>query len=161
MDTCRIDCGPLGFAVAAADSTGVLSLQFVDESDGSTIAETDNVHLKLLAAELGEYLSGNLREFTVPLHPQGTGFQQKVWTSLQQIPFGKTMSYATQAESLGDPLAIRAMAAANGKNPIAVLIPCHRVIGSDGSLTGYAGGLWRKQWLLEHEGVLKRQEKLF
>ena len=85
------------------------------------------------------------------LHPSGTEFQKKVWQELLNIPFGKTCSYLELSKKLGDVKAIRAVAAANGKNPLWIVIPCHRVIGSDGSLTGYAGGLWRKKWLLEHE----------
>ena len=91
------------------------------------------------------------------LNPQGTELQKKVWQALVKIPFGKTTSYLELSKTLGDVKAIRAVAAANGKNPLWIVIPCHRVIGSDGSLTGYAGGLHRKKWLLEHENPLKQQ----
>jgi methylated-DNA-[protein]-cysteine S-methyltransferase len=91
------------------------------------------------------------KTFSIPLAPNGTEFQKKVWKALQNIEYGTTTSYQKQAIKMGDLKAIRAMASANGKNPIAIIIPCHRVIGSNGSLTGYAGELWRKQWLLEHE----------
>lgn len=101
--------------------------------------------------QLDEYFSGNRRIFELPLQQTGTGFQQKVWNLLLQIPFGKTVSYNTLSKQYGDVKAIRAVASANGKNNLAIIVPCHRVIGSNQSLTGYAGGLWRKKWLLEHE----------
>jgi methylated-DNA-[protein]-cysteine S-methyltransferase len=94
------------------------------------------------------------------MNPKGTDFQKKVWQELLKIPYGKTESYQKITNKLGDPKAIRAVANANGKNPLWIVIPCHRVIGSDGSLTGYAGGLWRKKWLLDHENPIK-QERLF
>ena len=95
------------------------------------------------------------------LHFSATEFQQKVWSQLQTIPFGKTISYIQLAKDLGDEKCIRAAASANGKNPFAIVVPCHRVIGKDGSLTGYAGGLWRKQWLLEHENFINKQASFF
>lgn len=101
--------------------------------------------------QLQQYFEGNLAEFDLKIIPEGSNFQQKVWQALREIPFGKTCSYLELAKKLGDVKAIRAVAAANGKNPLWVIVPCHRVIGSDGSLTGYAGGLYRKQWLLNHE----------
>lgn len=94
------------------------------------------------------------------MHPQGTPFQKNIWDSLTQIPYGKTLSYMQLAKQLGTPLAIRAIARAIGQNPLWIIVPCHRVIGSDGSLVGYAGGLWRKQWLLEHESP-SLQQRLF
>lgn len=110
--------------------------------------------------QLKEYFEGTRKTFSIPLEPKGTHFQKKVWEKLETIPFGKTASYQEMANQLGDPKVIRAAASANGKNPIAIVIPCHRVIGSDGSLTGYAGGLHRKKWLLEHESPVK-QQRLF
>lgn len=104
--------------------------------------------------ELDEYFARRLRRFTVPLDPQGTAFQRAVWTALTQIEFGATCSYADIARAIGRPTATRAVGAANGQNPIAIIIPCHRVIGSDGSLTGYGGGLERKRFLLALEGPL-------
>lgn len=101
--------------------------------------------------------SGQRTDFDLLLRPQGTAFQQRVWQSLTQIPHGKTTTYLNQAKELGDVKAIRAVASANGKNPLWILVPCHRVVGSDGSLTGYAGGVWRKKWLLEHESGCKQQ----
>ena len=107
--------------------------------------------LKEAVIQLQEYFEGKRTHFTFLLHPSGTEFQKKVWQELLNIPFGKTCSYLELSKKLGDVKAIRAVAAANGKNPLWIVVPCHRVIGSDGSLTGYAGGLWRKKWLLEHE----------
>ena len=110
--------------------------------------------------EVNEYFDGKREVFTLDLNPEGTDFQKKVWDALLTIPFGKTTSYLELSKTLGDVKAIRAVAAANGKNPLWIIVPCHRVIGSDGSLTGYAGGLHRKQWLLEHESPFK-QTSLF
>ena len=107
-----------------------------------------------------EYFEGNRTEFQFEMNPKGTDFQKKVWQELLKISYGKTESYQKITNKLGDPKAIRAVANANGKNPLWIVIPCHRVIGSDGSLTGYAGGLWRKKWLLNHENPIK-QETLF
>jgi methylated-DNA-[protein]-cysteine S-methyltransferase len=103
--------------------------------------------------ELAEYFAGKRRAFDLPLAPRGTDFQEEVWRALTAIPFGVTCSYAAIAAAVGRPSAMRAVGAANGKNPIAIIVPCHRVIGADGSLTGYAGGLPRKRWLLRHEGI--------
>ena len=115
-------------------------------------------HLTLQALkQLEEYFAGKRELFNLPIKALGTDFQQKVWRELLNIPFGKTRTYLEQTKQLGDPKAIRAVASANGKNPIGIVIPCHRVIGSDGSLTGYASGIWRKKWLLEHESPVKQQ----
>lgn len=114
------------------------------------------------AQQLLEYFAGDRTEFDLNLKPNGTEFQQKVWGVLEKIPFGKTTTYEQQTLKLGDLKAIRAVASSNGKNPIAIIIPCHRVIGKDGSLTGYAGGLHRKEWLLQHEGAINgEQMKIF
>ncbi|MDH6280116.1 methylated-DNA--[protein]-cysteine S-methyltransferase [Prescottella agglutinans] len=104
-----------------------------------------------VTAQLGEYFAGDRTEFTMPLAPRGTEFQQRVWAALRTIPYGETWTYLELAEHLGNPAAIRAVAAANGRNPIGIIVPCHRVIGSDGSLTGYAGGLEKKRFLLDLE----------
>lgn len=101
--------------------------------------------------ELIQYFHGGRRKFEVPINQQGTGFQTKVWNELVSIDFGKTISYLELSRRLGDTKAIRAAAAANGRNNVAIIVPCHRVIGSDRSLVGYGGGLWRKKWLLQHE----------
>ena len=108
----------------------------------------------LVLDQLGDYFDGNRQEFDIPLYPFGTDFQKKVWQSLCDIPFGETLSYGVQAEHINNPKAVRAVALANSQNPISILIPCHRVIGKSGSLTGYAGGLHRKQVLLELEQLL-------
>ncbi|MBC7555715.1 MAG: methylated-DNA--[protein]-cysteine S-methyltransferase, partial [Chryseobacterium sp.] len=111
----------------------------------------ENPHFKLLEKELELYFEGKLKEFTVPLSPVGTEFQKSVWQVLQKIPYGKTWSYKKQAEILGDVKKVRAVANANGLNKISIVLPCHRVIGSNGKITGYGGGVWRKQKLLELE----------
>ena len=107
--------------------------------------------------QINEYFEGKRTDFDLLLNPSGTDFQQRVWKELLQIPYGTTVSYLQLSKTLGDVKAIRAVAAANGKNPLWIVVPCHRVIGSDGSLTGYAGGLSRKKWLLEHESPVKQQ----
>ncbi|MDP5044935.1 MAG: methylated-DNA--[protein]-cysteine S-methyltransferase, partial [Leeuwenhoekiella sp.] len=113
--------------------------------------------LKEVVFQLEHYFTGDLKDFNLKLNLQGTDFQKKVWLQLARIPFGKTTSYLQMAKDLGDPKVIRAAATANGKNPIAIIVPCHRVIGSDHSMTGYAGGIWRKKWLLEHESPVTQQ----
>lgn len=107
--------------------------------------------IRMLQQQLDEYFSTKRKKFTLPILLNGTPFQQKIWKKLQEIPYGVTTTYRDLAADAGDPMAVRAVAAANGANRLAILIPCHRVIGSDGKLTGYAGGLWRKDWLLNHE----------
>jgi O-6-methylguanine DNA methyltransferase len=154
---------PIGEMTAGVSDTGVHLLEFYNpdrikkqisfqkKCGGANIKEKNHhVHDQLIN-ELEEYFDGNRNSFSVPVQPAGTEFQQKVWNRLQEIPFGKTESYETITNSLGNPKAIRAVAAANGQNPIAILIPCHRVIGKNGKLTGYAGGLKRKRFLLSHE----------
>ena len=151
---------PIGTAKIVGDENGVQSISLLDK-DFSIDKETSNQDLascmKTCAIQLEEYFIGTRTEFDLKLNPKGTEFQQKVWKELLNIPFNKVKTYLEQTKALGDVKAIRAVASANGKNPIAIVIPCHRVIGSDGSLTGYAGGLWRKKWLLEHENPVKQQ----
>lgn len=138
---------------------GQLKLQCSDEhliallfTDGQHTAEADSHPiLTNCAQQLDEYFSGQRKDFDLPLMQQGTDFQRKVWTLLQEISYGKTISYNDLAKQYGDLKAIRAVASANGRNNLAIIVPCHRVIGSNRSLTGYAGGLWRKKWLLDHE----------
>jgi AraC family transcriptional regulator, regulatory protein of adaptative response / methylated-DNA-[protein]-cysteine methyltransferase len=145
---------PVGMMVAAATESGICILEFSDKKrikTGNEYNEAGNVHLNKLKKELREYFSGKRKEFTVPLDPEGTPFQKQVWQALCTIPFGSTVSYYSLAETLGNPLSVRAVANANARNPVSVIIPCHRVIGGKGNLTGYAGGLWRKKWLIEHE----------
>ena len=113
----------------------------------ANIIQGQNKHFELLKKELAKYFEGTLKSFSVPLFSPGTDFQESVWNELLNIPYGKTRSYQEQANALNKPKAVRAVANANGMNKISIIIPCHRVIGSDGNLTGYGGGLWRKKWL--------------
>lgn len=138
-----------------ASLRGITEIAFVEEK-GSCSAKSTEM-LADAAIQLEEYLLGHRKNFSLALDPAGTEFQKKVWNILLKIPFGKTQTYAWLADQLGDPKVIRAAASANGKNPLAIVIPCHRVIGTNGSLTGYAGGLQNKQFLLHLEranGVL-------
>ena len=144
---------PIGCLHIEGDVEGVKKMTFTDQTLTSRHIPNE---LSEATRQMREYFEGERNEFSFALKPAGTDFQQKVWKALLEIPYGKTISYQELAERLGDPLVIRAAASANGKNPIAVAIPCHRVIGSDGSLTGYAGGLSRKAWLLEHESPVKQ-----
>ena len=146
---------PVGTLEIKGDIDGLAFVNFIDpeESESKIIPES----LQDTVQQLSEYFEGNRTNFQLKLNPEGTFFQKKVWQQIKNIPFGKTASYQEIANQLGDPKAIRAAASANGKNPIAIIIPCHRVIGSDGSLIGYAGGLQRKKWLLEHENPVKQQ----
>jgi methylated-DNA-[protein]-cysteine S-methyltransferase len=139
---------PLGIAKIIGDEKGI---SVISVSNEGIISSKISMVLQEAVSQLNEYFEGKRDGFTFKLNPSGTEFQQKVWKGLLEIPFGKTMSYLELSKKLGDVKAIRAVASANGKNPLWVVVPCHRVIGTDGSLTGYAGGLWRKKWLLEHE----------
>lgn len=149
---------PLGPAEISGDENGISSIGIREDP----FPETKKIPQEFLPVveQLHSYFDGDLTEFNLKLNPAGTEFQKKVWKYLQKIPFGKTASYLELSKTIGDVKAIRAVAAANGKNPLWIVIPCHRVIGSDGSLTGYAGGLWRKKWLLEHENP-SAQQSLF
>ncbi len=157
METAYIK-SPLGITEIIGDENGISNISVLD-SEKEISTEIPDV-LKDAVAELQDYFAGNRNDFTFKLNPKGTEFQQKVWQELLNIPFGKTMSYLELSKKLGDVKAIRAVASANGKNPLWIAVPCHRVIGTDGSLTGYAGGLWRKKWLLEHENP-SHQQSLF
>lgn len=145
---------PLGIAKIVGDEEGISEISVLDEGD---ISKSIPKELKEAVTQLQDYFSGKRNDFDLKLNPKGTDFQQKVWKELLNIPFGKTISYLDIAKKLGDPKVIRAAASANGKNPLWIVVPCHRVIGTDGSLTGYAGGLWRKKWLLEHENPTNQQ----
>ena len=140
---------PVGITIIKGDEEGIAEISVLNED--IPVPETIPVELKNAAQQLQEYFEGNRTVFDFKMNPKGTDFQKKVWKALLEIPFGTTTSYQALSIKLGDVKAIRAVAAANGKNPLWIVVPCHRVIGSDGSLTGYAGGLWRKKWLLEHE----------
>jgi len=154
---------PLGPMLAGATSAGICLLEFVDRRMLETqlkrikkyfkadLAAGESPYFSVLNQELNEYFEGKRKEFTVPLDVAGTEFQKNVWNVLIGIPYGETRSYKDQAIALGNPKGVRAVAAANGNNAIGIIIPCHRVIGSDGRLVGYGGGLWRKKFLLELE----------
>lgn len=148
---------PLGTTKIVGDQNGVSIISILQEGE---ITKKIPKELKEAVTQLNEYFEGKRHNFDFKINPQGTDFQQKVWQELLKIPFGKTMSYLDLSKKLGDVKAIRAVASANGKNPLWIVVPCHRVIGTDGSLTGYAGGLWRKKWLLEHESP-SFQQSLF
>jgi methylated-DNA-[protein]-cysteine S-methyltransferase len=148
---------PLGITKIVGDENGVSIISVLSEGELSTKIPNE---LQEAVSQLQEYFEGKRKDFDFKLNPKGTDFQQKVWQELLNIPFGKTMSYLDLSKKLGDVKAIRAVASANGKNPLWIVVPCHRVIGTDGSLTGYAGGLWRKKWLLEHE-IPNHQQSLF
>ena len=145
---------PLGTAKIKGDENGISVISILQEGEIST---TIPLELREAVTQLNDYFYGKRTQFTFLINPKGTDFQQKVWKNLLTIPFGKTISYLDLSKKLGDVKAIRAVASANGKNPLWIVIPCHRVIGTDGSLTGYAGGLWRKKWLIEHENPIKQQ----
>jgi len=151
---------PLGYLQIKVDEGFLTRLVFVDQA--STDDEDDLI--STCRQQLDEYFSGSRKVFDLPLRQEGTAFQSKVWELLSTIPYGKTISYTALTAMYGDPKAIRAVASANGKNNLAIIIPCHRVIGSNNSLTGYAGGLQRKKWLLEHESRFEKgvsQPQLF
>lgn len=156
METAFIQ-SPLGITKIVGDADGISVISIL--SDGEVTTKIPK-NLKECVSQLQEYFEGNRNQFDFKINPQGTEFQRKVWQELLNIPFGKTMSYLDLSKKLGDVKAIRAVASANGRNPLWIVVPCHRVIGTDGSLTGYAGGLWRKKWLLEHESP-SGQQSLF
>lgn len=145
---------PLGKMTAGANAEGVCFLEFAETKNirhHKEFREGENRHLKKLRKEIKGYFSGRRKEFSVPVAAEGTEFQKKVWSELARIPFGSAVSYTGLAISLGNKGSVRAAANASARNQVAILIPCHRVIGENGRLTGYAGGLWRKKWLLDHE----------
>jgi methylated-DNA-[protein]-cysteine S-methyltransferase len=154
VETCTIET-PLGIAQITGDTNGIASVSVLNTYP--PVSDHIPEVLQDCAYQLREYFKGERESFSLKLSPQGTDFQKRVWEKLLTIPFGKTISYLKLSEKLGDVKAIRAVAGANGRNPLWIVVPCHRVIGTDGSLTGYAGGLSRKQWLLEHESPYKQQ----
>ncbi len=154
MTSCTINT-PLGVAKIIGDKDGISSVSILNSNE--IISDLIPEELQDCVYQLQEYFQNTRNSFNLKLNPQGTDFQKTIWQLLQTIPFGKTMSYLELSKQFGDVKAIRAVANANGKNPLWIIVPCHRVIGSDGSLTGYAGGLHRKQWLLEHESPYKQQ----
>ena len=168
VDLCRLET-PLGTMIACATEQGICLLEFTDrkmlETELKTLArlmnahilQGENPHFVMLKTQLQEYFRGERKEFSVPLFSPGTAFQQEVWNALKTIPYGKTRSYLQQAISINKPTSVRAVANANGMNRLCILIPCHRVIGTNGMLTGFGGGLWRKKWLLELEEALPKE----
>ena len=148
----RIYESPIGKILIRANESAVTYLIFID---GGYEPAPGNAVTDFCAAELDEYFRGNLREFKTPLSLSGTPFRMKIWGELMKIPYGAAISYKELARRAGNPKASRAVGGANHHNPIWIIVPCHRVIGADGKLTGYGGGLWRKEWLLEHEGAEK------
>ncbi len=158
---CAVIETPIGSLGLAASAAGLSRVEFDADpgfargsSDRGTGPGTDPAAESILrqaAEELNRYFKGELTEFSVPLAPLGTDFQKRVWDRLRQIPFAATTTYGSIARGLGDPNATRAVGLANGRNPLPIIVPCHRVIGADGSLIGFGGGLPRKRWLLEHE----------
>lgn len=153
MIVSAIMASPIGDITLQASENGLCYVGFSPIYD---FVEGSNGHIQQARWELNEYFAGNRKHFSVALDVKGTDFQRSVWQVLNKIEFGKTYSYLWVAQQLGNPKAVRAVGAANGKNPISFIVPCHRVIGANGTLTGYAGGIEAKQWLLEHErGVSK------
>jgi methylated-DNA-[protein]-cysteine S-methyltransferase len=146
----RVIPSPIGPLTLVVDG-GAITHLLMGETGNREIGERDEGLLPPAAEQLGEYFAGERRTFDLPLAPAGDDFKQRVWALLRQIPYGETRSYGQIATSLGTPGASRAVGLANGHNPISIVVPCHRVIGADGSLTGYGGGLERKQYLLDHE----------
>ncbi|MDB5000281.1 MAG: methylated-DNA--[protein]-cysteine S-methyltransferase [Mucilaginibacter sp.] len=140
---------PVGIAFIVAEDGYITKVSIRDEELEETT--TDSPVLLEAIKQLREYFDGERKEFDLPIKQPGSNFQQEVWQQLLQIKYGSTITYLQQSQQMNNPLAIRAIAAANGRNNLWIVVPCHRVIGSNGSLTGYAGGLWRKKWLLEHE----------
>ena len=140
---------PIGLLKLQCSDKYIKTITFCDAE--VNIQNDEHKLLQACTKQLEEYFTGIRKQFTLPLNQDGTDFQNKIWHLLYKIPYGKTISYNKLARQYGDLKAIRAVASANGKNNIAVIVPCHRVIGSDHSLVGYAGGLWRKKWLLDHE----------
>ncbi len=144
---------PVGI-LSIRHSDGFISELKFSEEQRHQVSLPRNAFEELIYSELDDYFEGKRSGFSIPLKAAGTDFEQRVWEVVQNIPFGQTMSYSAVASELGDPNSVRAVGRANGRNPIPVLIPCHRVIGANQKLTGYSGGIGRKEWLLRHEGAL-------
>ena len=148
---------PIGPLTLIASDAGLRAVLWPDDAEGRVridedlIEQPDHPVLAAAAEQLGEYFAGHRTEFDLPLDLRGTDFQQQVWRSLADIPYGQTTTYAEQADRIGRPRAIRAVGSANGRNPVSIVLPCHRVVGADGSLTGFAGGLEAKRFLLDLE----------
>lgn len=145
---------PVGNLRIISNDRDIIKIEFTDDFFKIDITP---FQIQNCINQLDEYFKGERKEFSVGINPAGTEFQGKVWNLLIKVPYGKTISYLELSKQFGNEKAIRAIASANGKNPIPIIIPCHRIIGNDGNLTGYAGGLLKKQWLLEHEGAIKQK----
>jgi methylated-DNA-[protein]-cysteine S-methyltransferase len=148
---------PVGPLLIEAMDDAITALLFKEEKDIRQLTSNATANSKLInncIQQLNEYFDGTRRQFDFPFQQNGTPFKQKIWLALTQIPYGQTISYMEVSKRTGDVKAIRAVGTTNGKNQLSILVPCHRVIGSNGTLTGYAGGLWRKQWLLKHEAKI-------
>jgi methylated-DNA-[protein]-cysteine S-methyltransferase len=152
---------PIGNMRLVTTDDALTLVSFHEDKTLSSTTEVDHPVLQQTIIQLQEYFNGSRKVFELPLSPEGTAFQQKVWQELLKIEYAATITYLQLARRLGNVKSIRAAASSNGKNPIAVIIPCHRVVGADGKLTGYAGGLHRKQWLLEHEAKYGGHPTLF
>ena len=153
---------PLGIIQLQEEDGKLIVASFINDSPVTKTETVTSSVLNEAIKQLDEYFAGTRKKFELPLHPSGTDFQQTVWKQLLKIPFAETITYLHMAKRLGNVKSIRAAASANGKNPLAIIIPCHRVVGADGKLTGYAGGLHRKQWLLDHESkAAGKQSTLF
>lgn len=156
MSTFYYTClaSPIGDLMLVSNGEALCGLHMTPHPPAATAGwQADPGPLAVAVGQLEEYFAGRRLSFDLPLAPTGTGFQQKVWQALREIPYGRTESYGELARRIGQPTASRAVGAANGRNPIAIIVPCHRVIGANGALTGFGGGLDRKQWLLRHEAA--------
>lgn len=144
---------PIGLLEIRSSGSHIVSIKFMDNADLSCCTSEPDSILAQCLTQLEEYFKGSRKNFSFPMYQEGTEFQKQVWAQLLTIPYGKTVSYAELSKQLGDIKKIRAVGTTNGKNSLAIVVPCHRVIGSNQQLTGYAGGLWRKRWLLDHEAI--------
>ena len=152
----------IGWLEIIGTEDAVKAVEFIEPEEKEESSAEPPAAIADCVAQLDEYFKGKRQEFSLKLEPEGTEFQKAVWRQLLEVPFGKTVSYLDIAKALGNEKAVRAVGAANGQNPIVIIVPCHRIIGSNGKLTGYGGGLWRKEWLLNHEGVVAgKQIRLF
>jgi len=157
MNVYTVYNSPIGMITLQANDQGLLGAWFTIQTtqpDQLGIELADHPILMKAVTQLEQYFSCTLQKFTIPIAAKGTPFQQKVWSALATIPYGKTCSYQDLANAIDNPKAVRAVGLANGKNPVSIIVPCHRVIGKNGKLTGYAGGVDRKKDLLKHEGVI-------
>jgi len=144
---------PISWLELSAANNFLKEIRFLDVKPDLS-SQTKDDFMRKVAMELDEYFNGRRKKFTIPMNPDGTAFQQQVWNELKNIPYGQTRTYGEMAKNLGDSKKVRAVGKANGSNPIPIIIPCHRVIGADNSLVGYAGGISRKRYLLQHEGAI-------